>query len=223
VKTLFLFFVFCAQAHSTIYLTVSGANVRRAKLALGVVHPLPESGNTDPQLARNIREQLRADLEFSNLFEFISESSFSKYDVATDYNKIKFEDYAPFGAAFTLKLAYRLVSGKLSVEAYLFDIPGQKKIFGTKYQYPAVQYYKLVHAISQDILKELTGEKGLFSRRILMTCWAYPFKKSPPKEVYAVDPDGRNLTQLTTDKTLSTSPSWMSDGKNISYTQFDWV
>ncbi len=49
-----------------------------------------------------------------------------------------------------------------------------------------------------------------------------PKKKSPPKEVYVVDADGRNLTQLTHDNTLSLSPAWAPDGKSIAYTQFDW-
>ncbi len=215
--------LFCFPCWATIYLTVSGANVKRAKIAMGQVHPLVEMVSPDPQLARNIREQLKADLLFSNLFDFISESDFLKSDPPQDYNKISYEEFSSAGAAFTLKLAYQLSNSKLTLEAYLYDVPGQKKIFGKKYNVAASQYYRLLHNISEDILKELTGESGLFTSRIIMTCWKYPYKTAPPKEIYMVDPDGRNLVQLTSDKSLSTTPSWMQDGKNITYSQYEWL
>ncbi len=222
-RALVLFMFFSLQCWGTIYLTVSGANVKRAKIAMGQVHPMAEGGALDPQLARNVREQLKADLLFSNLFDFIPESDFLKSDLPQDSTKIGYEEFSSAGAAFALKFAYQIWGGKLNVEVYLYDVPGQKRIFGKKYQSVPVQYYRLVHAISEDILAELTGEKGLFTSRILMTCWKYPYKTPPPKEIYVVDPDGRNLTPLTSDKTLSTTPTWMRDGKNITYSQYEWV
>ena len=185
--------LFSLPSWGTIYLTVSGANVKRAKIAMGQVHPAAEGGATDPQTARNVREQLKSDLLFSNLFDFISEADFAKSDLPQDYNKISYEEFSSAGAAFALKLAYSISNGKLNVEAHLYDVPGQKRIFGKKYQSVLAQYYRLVHTISEDILAELTGEKGLFTSRILMSCWKYPYTTPPPKEVYVVDPDGRNL------------------------------
>jgi len=222
-RFLFFLIVFSLPCWGTIYLTVSGANVKRAKIAMGQVHPMAEAASADSQLARNVREQLKSDLLFSNLFDFISDSDFSKSDLPQDYSKVSYEEFSAAGAAFALKLGYQVSNGKLTVEAYLYDVPGQKKIFGKKYQSPAAQYYRLVHTLSEDILGELTGEKGLFTSRILMTCWKYPYKSPPPKEIYVVDPDGRNLTQLTSDRTLSTTPTWMQDGKNITYSQYEWI
>ncbi|MFM8316351.1 MAG: hypothetical protein ACKOA8_18895, partial [Deltaproteobacteria bacterium] len=214
---------FSLPSLGTIYLTVSGANVKRAKIAMGQVHPNLEGSAPDAQLARNVREQLKSDLNFSNLFDFIPEADFAKSDQPQDFNKISYEEFTSAGAAFALKLAYQVSNGKITVEAHLYDVPGQKKIFGKKYQSSTALYFRAAHAISEEILGELTGEKGLFTSRILMTCWKYPYKTPPPKEVYVVDPDGRNLTQLTLDRTLSTTPAWMQDGKNISYSQYEWV
>jgi Tol biopolymer transport system component len=44
-----------------------------------------------------------------------------------------------------------------------------------------------------------------------------------PKEVYLVEPDGRNFIKLTNDNTISVTPSWSPDGKNLSYTQYEWI
>jgi TolB protein len=216
-----LFFLCCMQAHATVYLTVQGAGVRRAKIAVGQLNPLDAAA--DPQFMKNVRDQLFSDLEFANIFEFVSDSLFSKLDQEKDPGSLSYEDWSRIGAAFALRMGYRMSGGKLIVEAHLYDIPGRKRIFATKYQHSSSQYAKLTHTITEEILKELTGDRGLFFSRILMVCHDLKKRKSPPKEVYIVDPDGRNLIQLTGDNTLSFSPSWMNDGRNITYSQYDWV
>lgn len=219
---LLLVLTFSFSASATVYITVSGANVKRAKIAVGKVHPLSDNRMPDPSLANNVQIELRKDLEFSNIFEFQSDSSFINLDTAKDVYNMKYEDWTPLGVAFVVKMGYRIQAGKLTVEAILYDVPGQKKIFGTRYQYASTQYHRLVHTIAEDIIKELTGERGLFFSRILMVCRDLKKRKNPPKEIYLVEPDGRNLTQVTFDNTLSLTPSWANDGKHITYTQFDW-
>lgn len=203
-------------------MTVTGANVKRAKIAVGRVQPFPDSPQQDAALANNIQVELRKDLEFTNLFEFLNESTFISQDSMKDVYGIKYEDWTPLGASFALRMGYRLQNGKLVVEAILHDIPGKKKIFGTRYQYSANLYHRLVHTIAEDVMKELTGERGLFFSRIVMSCLDKRKRRNPPREIYVVDPDGRNFTQVTYDNTLSISPSWANNGKHISYTQFEY-
>lgn len=213
------------DARAVVYLTVTGANVKRAKIAVGKVHPLPNGVSADPQLVKNIAEQVKADLEFMNLFEFMPDSAMGDLDKPLDFYKINYEQFLTKSVSFVLKLAQKLEGGKLTLEALLYDVPGQKKIFGTRYQYPANQFPRLVHAMSEDILKELTGEKGLFFSRILTVCRDTATRRKPAgnKEVFLIDPDGRNMTQLTFDRTLSLSPAWSPNGKIITYTQYGIV
>ena len=134
---------------------------------------------------------------------------------------LKYEDWSPLGASFVLKVGYKVQGGTLLLEALLYDIPGTKKIFGTRYQFPAAQYPKLVHALTEDILKALTGERGLFSSRIVMACHDKR-RKNPPKDIYVIEPDGRNMVRLTNDNTLTLTPSWSPDGKHVTYSQFEF-
>lgn len=210
----------CTVSFAETYITVSGATVRKAKVALGQVHPLGEG--QDPTLARNIYDQFQSDLEFANIFEFLSPSLFSTLDLPKDVEQVNYQGYSSTGAAFALKFGYKVTGGRLFLEANLYDIPGQKKILSKSYQNPSNQYVRVVHAVVEDILKELTGERGLFFSRIVMVCADYK-KRMPSKEIYISDPDGRNLVRLTSDSTISSRPSWFADGKNISYTQHEWV
>lgn len=211
-----------STVRAEVYIQVTGANVKRAKLALGEVHPLPDVGQADADLAAKVHEQVKSDLEFANLFEFVSPPLFAQFDQAKDVRAMRYEDWTTLQTSFVLKMGYKMAAGKLVLEALLYDVPGTKKIFGTRYQYPASQYPRLVHALTEDILKAITGEKGLFNSRILMVCRDLRRRKSPPKDIYIVDPDGRNLKQLTSDETLSLSPSWAPNGRTITYTQFEF-
>lgn len=215
-----LFVVGVAQAE--IYISVSGATVKKAKFAMGAVHPAADNTAPDPELAKKVSDQVKQDIDFINLFDSINPTLFANADQPKDYQKGNYETFASLGASFALKMAYKVQAGKLVLEALLFDVPGKKKIFGTRYQYPANQYQKLVHVMSEDILKAVTGERGLFNSRIVMVCRETRRKKNPPKEVYIADTDGRNMKQLTGDETLSLSPSWHPNGKSITYTQFEW-
>jgi TolB protein len=221
-KYLLFMMIVCSLAVGDVYITVSGANVKRAKLAVGQVYPLPDNTAPDAKLASDLREQIRSDLNFINLFDFLSESLFVSLDKPQELAGIRYEDWATLNTAFVLKLGYKVDNGNLLLEASLFDVPGTKKIFQRKYQYPAKNYPRLVHALSEDIMKELTGERGLFFSRLLMVCKDLKARRSSySKEVYIVDADGSNLTQLTYDKTLTLSPAWSHDAKSILYTQYE--
>ncbi|NDD05244.1 MAG: hypothetical protein EB078_10085, partial [Proteobacteria bacterium] len=205
-----------------IYLSVTGAGVRRAKISMGEIRPLGDASSTDPNLASQIRSQFLDDLEFMNLFEFIPDSKAIQADKESG-GEMDYSKWSALGTTFALRLGYRVDSGKLTLDVQFYDIPGQKRILGQSYQSSAINARRLVHEVSETILRALTGEKGLFKSRILMVCHDLNRRKSPPKEIYIADADGNNLIQLTADNTLSLSPSWMNDGTHITYTQFEFL
>lgn len=218
---IFLLFGFSTFLRAEIYLNVTGAGVRRAKMAVGDVRTL--GGNpADPQLASKLRTQLSSDLELMNLFEFIPDSASITADKESgtdmDYSK-----WSSLGTTFALRLGYRLEGEKLNLEAQFYDVPGQKRIFSQSYQSSLSNSARVIHELSEGILKALTGEQGLFKSRILMVCHELNKKRSPAKEVYISNSDGTNLIALTADGTLSLSPAWMNDGTHISYTQFEFL
>jgi TolB protein len=220
---LLLAFLVSWNVFAEVKLTVTASQFKKAKIAIGKVHSLSNNVPNEA-LAHKIREQVVEDLSFLNIFEPIPENIFSNYDTGGDNFVIKYEEWVQTQAAFYLRMLYRVEAGKIILEAHLYDIPGLKKVLGNRYQYSANNIPRLVHALSEDISKELTGERGLFFSRVLMTCRDLKSRKEKaPREIYICDSDGKSCANLTQDKTLSVSPSWGSDGNQVVYTQYEWV
>jgi TolB protein len=201
-------------------ITITGAKVRKGKLAIA---ELQHSGAVaDPVLAQKIQAEILSDVEWMNVFDVQPKGSFSAIEKEGASAPI-YSEAKKLNLSFFLRAVYQVNAGRLVLEATFYDIAGEKKIFGTRYQFAAAQYHRLVHTLSEDILQAVTGERGLFLSRILMVCQPAHKTKSPPKDIYIADADGKNPIQLTNDKTISLSPSWAPDGKSIAYTQYDWV
>lgn len=214
-----LFFTFALIAQAEVYITVTGANVKRAKLALGTLRSL--AGPGDGALAAKISKQVREDLELMNLFDFIEPNLFANIEAGGDIYKLRYAEWGPLQSSFVLRLGYRATGGKVTLEGVLFDVPGEKRILGKTYTFPADQTAKMVHALSEEVLQAITGERGLFNTRILMAC-ADLKRRSPPREIFVTDTDGKSLIQLTSDDTISLSPSWSPDAKYIAYSQYEF-
>ncbi len=219
-SALFLFGA-SATVRADIDITITGAKVRKARLAVGAVRPLPGAVGIDAALAEKVHAEILSDMEFVNLFDVLPKEAVAPLEGPG--GGVAFDEFKKQNVSFYLKLAYSVVAGKLTLDATFYDVPGEKKLFGTRYQFNTAQFYRLVHALSEDVMQTVSGERGLFFSRILMVCQPARRMKSPPKDIYVSDADGRNLIQLTDDKTISVSPSWAPDAKSITYTQYDWV
>jgi TolB protein len=70
----------------------------------------------------------------------------------------------------------------------------------------------VAHHFADEIMKELTGERGVFSTKI-----SYVQVTKKAKEIGVMDMDGGNAHVMTKDKTVNLSPAW-SPGGQIAYT-----
>jgi TolB protein len=223
IRAIFIFLFSSSLLKAEIELTISGAKVRRPRLAVGQLFIEDGSEKFDANLVKKVKTELQDDLEFLHIFDFIPEAQFAKLDRTGDPTVANYEEWALLQAGFYLHLNAKLSGGVLYLDASLFEIGGRKKILGMRYQYSATQPHRVTHALAEDILQKVTAERGLFFSRILMVCQTRGKKRLPSKDVFIIDPDGRNAVQLTNDNTISVSPTWAPDGKNISYTQFEWL
>jgi TolB protein len=109
-------------------------------------------------------------------------------------------------ASFTLKGA-----AEGAVKGALMDKAGN---FGFNRKYAGGVLRDQAHALSDDVIKALTGKPGVAQTRVL-------FKMKTgnrSEEVFLSDFDGHKPVALTNDKTLVGSPKWSPDNSEVYYT-----
>jgi TolB protein len=119
----------------------------------------------------------------------------------------------PIRLAVQTKIA--LLQKNLTLEGQLLDSATNKTLEQKIYRGCPENLRLLVHALADDIVTSLTGEKGIAKSRIAFTAAA-----GDGKEIFAMEYDGSNLQQATKLKSLNLTPAWSNDGREIVFTSY---
>lgn len=206
-----------------VYLKIGEANVRKSLLALPALQNQGSSSAAALRAGKDLFDVVANDLSASGYFEFVRPGAFLE-DVAkvglkpapTEANGFKFDTWKQIGAEFLIRAGYRLIDGKLTLEAYVYDVPQQKLVLGKSYKADAADVRTMAHTFGNDLVKALTGKRGFFLSRIVASRATQPQQK----EIYVLDWDGANARQVTNHKSIAISPAWAPDALSVVYTAF---
>jgi TolB protein len=158
---------------------------------------------------------LSTDLTRSGFFELIPRQAFLKPGPAVEDQ----EDWQ----AWLLLNAQAVIRGELTelgqgnyqLVLKLYDVGTQKMALGKSYKGSKQSLRRMVHRFADETVEWLTGKRGGFESRI-----TFVSNKSGKKEIYAMDPDGFNLMQVTSTGKLNLSPVFL-DSNQIYFTGYD--
>ena len=111
--------------------------------------------------------------------------------------------------------AVKVKLDQISFEAKLYDVVTKEVIWQQTYKNETVNYRKLAHEVSDEIVRRFTGENGIARSKI-----AFINNNTRFKELYIIDYDGHNLRRLTKDNKLNILPRWSPKGEQIIYTSY---
>jgi TolB protein len=215
-----------AQDEDRIYIKVGEANVKKSLLALPPFLFLssPSVAPNYKSIGADLYNTVSNDLDVSNLFTTIKQSAYLE-DVTkvgltpapANPNGFHFDLWQKIGTDFLIRGGYKVTGDSLEFEVYVYYVPQAKLVLGKKYDAKVKDVRTTAHAFCDDLMKALTGKKGIFRTKFVVGSDRAGHKW---KEIYVMDWDGRNLVQITNHHSISFSPAWNPDGKTVSYSSY---
>jgi len=204
-------------ALAKVYLDINAPEARR--LPIAVQSPIPMEGSEPtPLIAREVREVLAGDLDFSGVFRVLDPVLYVE-DLGTTgitSDAFLFDDWELINAEALVKVGYLLKpNGDVELEFHLFDVFQRKEVTAKRWKGSPAQLRHMAHMFSSEILKQVTGEEGVFLTRILFVQAA-----GEGKDLYAMDYDGANAARLTRNGSINLSPEWWPDDNGLVYTSY---
>ena len=111
--------------------------------------------------------------------------------------------------------SYEVSGSQVEIALRLIDVGTRRTIVEKGYAAFDLTLRRIVHLMADDIVFQLTGDRGIAQTRIVFVSL-----RSGAPELYISDYDGFNVRQLTRDRSRKYSPNWSPDGTRIAYTSY---
>jgi TolB protein len=167
-------------------------------------------------LGTRFADLVERDLELSGQFRNVDRKAFIEPAEPGTVDAINFPNWSVIGALALVKGWCSMAGDTLTVEARLFDVYQRRQIVGRRYNGPVGELRRMAHRFADEILSQLTGERGPFDSRIAFVST----RGGRFKELYAMSIDGGDLKQLSSNRTINVSPSWSPDARSLLYTSY---
>ncbi|MBI2067996.1 MAG: Tol-Pal system beta propeller repeat protein TolB [Deltaproteobacteria bacterium] len=167
--------------------------------------------------SEGLSEQIRNDLILTGLFDVVDRSDYPKGSLEPD--KIQFPSWTLIGVQAVAGGTYSVLEDGIRISLYLYDPFLGQQLINRNYRAKEGEVGTVAHHFADEIMKELTGERGVSSTKIAYVCQPSKRKKGV-KEICLMDMDGKNQRQLTNHRSISLSPDWSGAGNEIVYTSY---
>lgn len=194
------------------YIEVNAPGNRQLKLAVEPAHA--PDGSPASDAARQSSDVIAFDMNMSGV---VMAENRALQPVAGSV-PLADTNYAPWltaGFDMLVRSELSIKGDQLTVEFRLFDVVNRKMITAKRYLGKAKELRRFSHSFADEILRALTGEKGVFTTRI-----AYVSTLSGNKEISVMDWDGYNPLPLTKNGSINLNPDFSPDGREIIFTSY---
>jgi TolB protein len=160
--------------------------------------------------AEELSTVLGNDLYNSDYFEIIDSAGFPVFN-----GQVKVGDYKTSRAKYVALLKVAMEGTQVNVEARFYDIQSEQLVVGKVYKWDRKYVRHIAHRFGDEILYRLWGVRGIFTSKL-----GFSSDRSGNREVWLMDYDGFNQTQVTKSKNINLSPDLSPDGKRVVYTTY---
>jgi TolB protein len=202
---------FAAAQGDEVYLEITSPGLRRVAVATPPFLVLP---GTPTDVAAEFQGTLDQDLEAAAPLAVVERRLYSLVE-DDPRPEVLHQRWRAIGAQFLLTGTIVRAGGQVVVEARLVDLLSGELAFVKRYRAGINSVAAAAHTLANDIVQQFTGRPGPFLSRI-----AFVSDRSGASELWLMDWDGSNPTQLTKHGSIALAPSWSPDGRHLLFTSY---
>jgi TolB protein len=194
----------------------------------GHLNPMPiavvdflAQNSQNQQVAREMSQVIRADLERSGLFRSLSSDAFIERIEALNVPP-RFPDWRIIDAqALVVGEITTLPDGKIRAEFRLWDVFAEQQLPADNAVLTTPDNWRRVaHRIADQIYEQLTGERGYFDTRVVFVSESGP-RTRRVKRLMIMDQDGASPRFLTPPDTMALTPRFSPSTQLITYLSYE--
>ncbi|AKK20354.1 Tol-Pal system protein TolB [Candidatus Liberibacter africanus] len=205
---------FATPAHALVRVNTNISDYSPASIAVTKFVSVDDLGG-------KLSEIITKDLQGSDVFNLISQSSF-KQKITNPDSVLRFQDWQSIDAQVVITgRVIKEGKDRLRTEFRLWDIKDRKQIIGRKFFSSPANWRKIAHVIADEIYQNITGEKSDFNTRVLFV--SEDIVRGTIKDSLCVmDRDGANVRYLMPKKDqILLSPHFSPKLQKVAYTSYD--
>ena len=166
----------------------------------------------DEKIAQTINAVVTGDLQRSGLFRLVDPTGKSPHVPA----EVSYPDWEVRGAEALAIGTVVTQGGRVEARFRLLDVVKQTELIAQAVSASENQIRAIGHRIADLIYEKLTGDKGVFSTRIV-----YVNRQGKKFSLIVADSDGHNEQAVLTQNEPIMSPAWSPDGGQLAYVSFE--
>ena len=199
---------------------IMGGNIQAMPIAISYFSI--ENDLKELKLQNNIPNLIANNLVNSGLFKLLNRDAYMQNPEQLNSSP-KFRDWRIIDAQalITGKISKK-IGNKINVSVELWDIYGEKRMFGISLSSKIKSWRRISHIISDKIYERLTGEEGYFDTRIVYVSESGA-QKDRIKRLAIMDQDGANHQYLTDGNSLVLTPRFSPTQQQITFFSYRGV
>ncbi len=198
-------------AQEELYLELTQPGLRRIALASPPFMVLP---GTPAELSDEFQRVLGDDLAAAAPVTIVEPRLYALVE-PDPRPEVTNQRWRSIGAQFLLSGSIVRAGGQVVVEARMVDLVSGEVALSKRYRAGVSAVKVVAHSLANDVVKSFTGRPGPFLSRIVFVS-----DRSGSSELWVMDWDGSNPTQLTKHDSIAVGPAWSPDGQRIAFTSF---
>jgi len=192
-------------AKAIVYLDITSANFRKVNIAVPYFVDKKQPGVMHDG-GKKMADLMGRALAFHGFVDIIDPST---------YGGSQTWDWPSLGTEFTVLGQYEMTANGLVLELRLNEIQSGHMILGRRYQTPINMYPESIKKFCDEVILQLTGERGVSQSQI-----AFVSTATGHKEIWLADVLGDNIRQVTRHEYLAVAPKFSPDNKWLAYTSY---